>query len=276
MSYMNPQHIFVTVHDAVLYIQQQKVSEQAQVLTLQSVCLTWVSEEVPLCATGETSRIHHNRLGLRQRDIGDLWLHPRECLFQLPVPIFDPNCTVHHTFKDSSPLWHEGWTAVNIFFKWQFCHFSHIYQPYNWYSDTNYQGRLFSSLLLLRNHCLWLKKTVINILYSYLLICYHSDIYSVCNKKWNALSSFQNICMLWNTVFECAVSPSYFWNIEDNSGNKEKGVSSNQAHHFSGLRIHFFPEKVWNVKHAKSFWSEKNSVLCINMTSEMGLNNCNN
>ena len=26
MTYMNPQHIFVTVHDAVMYIQQQKVS----------------------------------------------------------------------------------------------------------------------------------------------------------------------------------------------------------------------------------------------------------
>lgn len=26
MNYMNPQHIFVTVHDAVMYIQQQKVS----------------------------------------------------------------------------------------------------------------------------------------------------------------------------------------------------------------------------------------------------------
>lgn len=25
MNYMNPQHIFVTVHDAVMYIQQQKV-----------------------------------------------------------------------------------------------------------------------------------------------------------------------------------------------------------------------------------------------------------
>lgn len=26
MKYMNPQHIFVTVHDAVVYIQQQKVN----------------------------------------------------------------------------------------------------------------------------------------------------------------------------------------------------------------------------------------------------------
>lgn len=26
MNYMNPQHIFVTVHDAVMYIQQQRVS----------------------------------------------------------------------------------------------------------------------------------------------------------------------------------------------------------------------------------------------------------
>lgn len=26
MSHMNPQHIFVTVHDAVMYIQQQKVN----------------------------------------------------------------------------------------------------------------------------------------------------------------------------------------------------------------------------------------------------------
>lgn len=26
MNYMSPQHIFVTVHDAVIYIQQQKVS----------------------------------------------------------------------------------------------------------------------------------------------------------------------------------------------------------------------------------------------------------
>lgn len=25
MNYMNPQHVFVTVHDAVVYIQQQKV-----------------------------------------------------------------------------------------------------------------------------------------------------------------------------------------------------------------------------------------------------------
>lgn len=43
MSYMNPQHIFVTVHDAVLYIQQQKVSKQAQMLTLQTARLAWVS-----------------------------------------------------------------------------------------------------------------------------------------------------------------------------------------------------------------------------------------
>lgn len=39
MSYMNPQHIFVTVHDAVLYIQQQKVSVRPQMLTLQSARL---------------------------------------------------------------------------------------------------------------------------------------------------------------------------------------------------------------------------------------------
>lgn len=38
----------------------------------------------------------------------------------------------------------------------------------------------------------------------------------------------------------------------------------------------FFPEKVWNVKHAKSFWSEKKSVLCSNMASAMELNNRNN
>ncbi|MBN3319248.1 ARHGP factor, partial [Atractosteus spatula] len=37
MSYMNPQHIFVTVHDAVVYIQQQKVlsSDQRRVTTAQ-------------------------------------------------------------------------------------------------------------------------------------------------------------------------------------------------------------------------------------------------
>lgn len=31
MNYMNPQHIFVTVHDAVMYIQQQKVSWKAEI-----------------------------------------------------------------------------------------------------------------------------------------------------------------------------------------------------------------------------------------------------
>lgn len=41
MSYMNPQHIFVTVHDAVLYIQQQKVSAQPQML----ICNQSVSHE---------------------------------------------------------------------------------------------------------------------------------------------------------------------------------------------------------------------------------------
>lgn len=72
MNYMNPQHIFVTVHDAVLYIQQQKVSEQAEMLTLQSTRLT---SEVPFCVAGEATGIHHNRLGLRQQADEEVRLH---------------------------------------------------------------------------------------------------------------------------------------------------------------------------------------------------------
>lgn len=33
MTYMNPQHIFVTVHDAVMFIQQQKVSYNTCIFT---------------------------------------------------------------------------------------------------------------------------------------------------------------------------------------------------------------------------------------------------
>lgn len=70
MNYMNPQHIFVTVHDAVMYIQQQKVNQR-------SANADWLYERTHFqpcalmirlsSAAGETSGEHHHRLGMKQR-----------------------------------------------------------------------------------------------------------------------------------------------------------------------------------------------------------------
>lgn len=44
MNYMNPQHIFVTVHDAVVYIQQQKVATDWTNTTYQ-VFASWIHDD---------------------------------------------------------------------------------------------------------------------------------------------------------------------------------------------------------------------------------------
>lgn len=70
MNYMNPQHIFVTVHDAVMYIQQQKVNQSSG--NADRLC---ERTHFQLCtlmirlssAAGETSGEHHHRLGMKQQ-----------------------------------------------------------------------------------------------------------------------------------------------------------------------------------------------------------------
>lgn len=79
---------------------------------------------------------------------------------------------------------------------------------------------------------------------------------------------------IWVNMDECTCHhPTYnkvnkYWGQQWKQGKRcliESGTP------FLGFENPFFPDQAWNVKHAKSFWSEKKSVLCISITSEMGL-----
>lgn len=68
---------------------------------------------------------------------------------------------------------------------------------------------------------------------------------------------------VWVNMDVCKVWSPYFWNGEE-MGKK----MSHQIGHIIEFVNPLFSEELWNVKHAKTFWSEKKSGLCIRMTSD--------